>query len=1226
MRGKAFFSIGIAVTLCLTGSLWSAAGITTSPGTELERTESSKTTSLQALPGINTPPDVHINTPLIFTLTQGESTYAIPIIERAQSVVAFYNYYSASSHTGFEVAYESKVFLFRNTIDNSLHLVITHDIDNGPSDFNEVYFDLSGVPPGTFVSQSDDPGHCWPGGHPPPCNELDLNLEPEGMWRFFNNTDGGVLSGLPLDVSWCITITPLHWVSINHWIYHFGVGDPIVLDMNEEVTICFTPPEDPDAVHIDEGGQVSLSGFFDDPDALDTHTALWEFGDSNDSLGTFSPGVGFTHHDMDPIVYAYGDNGNLTASLTVTDSSNGVGSADVSVIVANVSPIVIAGGNQTINQGETISISSDFSDPGWLDTHTATINWGDSNTEPGTVVEENDPPNATGTVTGSHFYEDCGVFTIIVTVTDDDGGAGTDSLQVTVIDATPPTITCPPDTTLKADETCEVTYTGPPASAIDNCDPNPDISSSPDLPATFTGVGDYEIIYTAMDESGNRSACTQTITVIDVTPPVLTGVPGDTTVECDGMPPPASPEARDNCDPDPTITYDEIRTDGSCEDQYTLTRTWTARDIYGNSSSQSQEITVQDTQAPVLSGVPSNKTVECDAVPPPASPEARDNCDPNPVITFQEIRIDGPCEDEYTLTRTWTARDRCGNSTSLSQEITVQDTQVPVLSGVPSDETVECDAVPPPASPEASDNCDPNPVITFQETRTDGPCEDTYTLTRTWTARDRCDNNTSQSQTIIVEDTQAPVLSGVPSDETVECDAVPPPASPEARDNCDPNPVITFQETRTDGPCEDTYTLTRTWTARDRCGNSSSATQVIRVEDTTPPAITCPPDTILEANELCQVTYNEPNAWATDNCDSNPAVTSTPTLPVTFTGVGDHEITYTATDRCGNTITCVQTITVIDVIPPVITCPPDTSITNGPGCQVIYEGPSATATDNCDASPDITPLLPFTLTGVGDHTVTWIARDFSGNADTCDQIITILPVYVKFDIKPQSCPNPLNTKSKGVLPVAILGSEDLDVTTIDLESIFLEGVPPIRSSVEDVATPFDGELCDCTTEGADGYDDLTLKFDRQEIVEALGEVSDGDSIKMTITSNLTDGTCLEGSDCVVIRKKGKDSGPQSGSSSSLPTVYALHQNQPNPFGQLTAISYQLKAPGYTSLKIYDLTGRLVRTLVNEEKEAGYYSINWDKRNDLGRELSSGIYFYRIVSSNYKETKKMILLR
>ena len=126
-----------------------------------------------------------------------------------------------------------------------------------------------------------------------------------------------------------------------------------------------------------------------------------------------------------------------------------------------------------------------------------------------------------------------------------------------------------------------------------------------------------------------------------------------------------------------------------------MNRTWTATDNCGNSVSQTQVITVQDTTDPVLEGVPANVTVECDAIPAPSTaPFGDDNCDDDVEVTFEEVRIDGNCADNYTLERTWTVTDNCGNSTSGTQTITVQDTTDPVLAGVPANETVECDAVP----------------------------------------------------------------------------------------------------------------------------------------------------------------------------------------------------------------------------------------------------------------------------------------------------------------------------------------------------------------------------------------------------------------------------------------------------------------------------------------------------------------------------------------------------
>ena len=143
----------------------------------------------------------------------------------------------------------------------------------------------------------------------------------------------------------------------------------------------------------------------------------------------------------------------------------------------------------------------------------------------------------------------------------------------------------------------------------------------------------------------------------------------------------------------------------------------------------------------------------------------------------------------------------------------------------------------------------------------------------------------------------------------------------------------------------------------------------------------------------------------------------------------------------------------------------------------------------------------------------------------------LLVITVDIDIKPGSCPNPFNTESKGVLPVAVLGTEDFHVTTIDPATIQLTregyevGVSPLRWDYEDVATPFEGELCECDDLNGDGYVDLTLKFDTQEVKDTLSlETEVGNTILLLVTGNLkeeADGTPIEGSDCIWVLQTGK---------------------------------------------------------------------------------------------------------
>lgn len=139
------------------------------------------------------------------------------------------------------------------------------------------------------------------------------------------------------------------------------------------------------------------------------------------------------------------------------------------------------------------------------------------------------------------------------------------------------------------------------------------------------------------------------------------------------------------------------------------------------------------------------------------------------------------------------------------------------------------------------------------------------------------------------------------------------------------------------------------------------------------------------------------------------------------------------------------------------------------------------------------------------------------------QITITGPIAV--DIKPGSCPNPINTKSRGVLPVAILGSETFDVNRIDPTTVELVGVKPLRWSYEDVSTPFEPFIGKqgsdaCNELGPDGFADLTLKFSTQQIISALGEVDDRDELTLDLSALLEDGTPVTGEDVVIILKKG----------------------------------------------------------------------------------------------------------
>ena len=94
----------------------------------------------------------------------------------------------------------------------------------------------------------------------------------------------------------------------------------------------------------------------------------------------------------------------------------------------------------------------------------------------------------------------------------------------------------------------------------------------------------------------------------------------------------------------------------------------------------------------------------------------------------------------------------------------------------------------------------------------------------------------------------------------------------------------------------------------------------------------------------------------------------------------------------------------------------------------------------------------------------------------------------------------------------------------------------------------------------------------------------------------------------------------------LPTSYALKQNYPNPFNPTTEIRFDVPENGYVLLSVHNMLGQKVKTLKSEELQAGYHIVNWDGTNDLGSQMSSGMYFYSIQTSEFKATKKMLFLK
>jgi len=233
------------------------------------------------------------------------------------------------------------------------------------------------------------------------------------------------------------------------------------------------------------------------------------------------------------------------------------------------------------------------------------------------------------------------------------------------------------------------------------------------------------------------------------------------------------------------------------------------------------------------------------------------------------------------------------------------------------------------------------------------------------------------------------------------------------------------------------------------------------------------------------------------------------------------------------------------------------------------------------------------------------------------------------DIKPGSCPNPFNVtwfdnfgpngspKRGGVISVAVAGGDGFDVQDIDMSTVTLLGVPPLRGSYEDETAPVNAP-CDCPERGPDGVEDLVMKFSRQALAYALPSITDGDIVELTLSGIMNDGTPFEGADCVRIQS-GKDNPNRpmmtAGARTGLATI------TPNPFNPSTQIAFSLERDSHVRLSVYDVSGARVATLVDASRAPGDHVVTWEASGH-----SSGIYFVRFEAGAAMETRKIVLLK
>jgi hypothetical protein len=210
---------------------------------------------------------------------------------------------------------------------------------------------------------------------------------------------------------------------------------------------------------------------------------------------------------------------------------------------------------------------------------------------------------------------------------------------------------------------------------------------------------------------------------------------------------------------------------------------------------------------------------------------------------------------------------------------------------------------------------------------------------------------------------------------------------------------------------------------------------------------------------------------------------------------------------------------------------------------------------------------------------------------------------------------------------ALSNNIKLDLTLTDLSPDFNNDVT--QNSNNDVDYNGDG-LNDLIFTGS-GYVKIFDVTDGKTLFEMVGYFIkafdfDGDGkIEIAIRQTTVDVWPNNTSVTLVYATNGSATA-MSSNFESLPNIFQLKQNYPNPFNPSTTIEYEISQSSNVKINVYDVTGRLVKELVNGQKNIGKYSEIWNGRDNSGNKVASGNYFYQIISGNFVQAKKMILLK
>ena len=717
--------------------------------------------------------------------------------------------------------------------------------------------------------------------------------------------------------------------------------------------------------------------------------------------------------------------GTSTVTYTATDAGGRTAACSFDVIIVdNEAPVFAA-----CPMDQTISVIAG--------TCAATATW--------TAPTASDNCTASGSLTISESHMPGASFPVGATLvtystTDAAGNPGSCTFTITVLDDEDPVFAgCPADITMNNDPgqcTAQVTWTPPTAS--DNCTMGL-VPSSTHSPGAFFPVGVTTVTYSATDASGNTANCSFDVTISDNQPPVFAACPADFTIPnaagtCAANATWTEPTVSDNCTATGMLVVSRSHAPNDSFPVGVTTVTYSTMDATGNMGSCSFDVTVEDTEDPVLAGMPANMTVSagagtCAATVTWPAPTASDNCTPSGSLVLTPSQAPNTSFPVGMTTVTYSTMDAAGNTGMASFTVTVEDNESPVFSGCPVDQMISvaagtCAQVATWTPPTVADNCTPTLSMTVNESHASGASFPVGATLVSYTTMDADGNPATCSFTITVMDDELPVFAGCPANITMssdagQCSAVVSWTEPTATDNC--TPTLTINRSHAPGSIFPVGTTTVSYTTTDAAGNTGTCDFDVTVEDNEAPAFAgCPSDITISAGAgTCAAVYTWTEPTVSDNCTATGMLVVSQThMPGDSFPVGATIVTYSTMDAALNPGSCSFTVTVEDNEDPVFAgVPADMTVSAGAGlCTASPTWTAPTASDNCTASGSLTIMAshsPGFMFPVGATTVTYSTTDAAGNTGMASFLVTVedneapvfagCPADMNVSVTPGSC-------------------------------------------------------------------------------------------------------------------------------------------------------------------------------------------------------------------------------